>query len=483
MRSSRALWRLAPVAMLALACGTPETPLAGVATGNGGGRSDATCASGDLVHAPAPVDAYGRHLVPIDLERTEAAVVFDAAAKRAQAEVRVDFTMGVEDGQPLFDLRQRVSEAWLDGAPVNPAAFVAHDLGGGRGAQMLGVDVTLRACSRHTLVLRYPIGRPDSPRARPPEWNAEGGRVAWDFYFTDLIPGRYLEMWLPANLLYDRFALSLDLELRNVEIGHTLVTNGQVERLGESHWHVDFPPTFTAFSPMVVLAPADFLEAYEGPLTLVPGRQGRLALFRERTVHEELRPIASDIAEWVAEFTRSTGTYVHDDALSVYLWSEPDRSMEYDGGTTSSREALEHELFHSWYGRGVKPARQADGWIDEAWNVYTTDPRRGFRQSPLCLGGTPVELSPQNPWTRVTAYLAYTRGAQFFGTLAALLGEPVLLERMRDFYAQHANQLVTTGQLEQFLAGTAGDAELAAAFRQQVYGGAAPADEPTACLR
>jgi hypothetical protein len=343
--------------------------------------------------------------------------------------------------------------------------------------------VTLRACSRHTLVLRYLVERPDSPRARPPEWSSEGGRVAWDFYFTDLLPGRYLEMWLPSNLLYDRFALALDLELRNVEIGHTLVTNGHVERLGESHWHVDFPPTFTAFSPMVVLAPADFLERYEGPLTLVPGQPGRLELFREHTVKADLRAVASDIAEYVAEFNRSTGTYVHDDSLSVYLWSEPDRSMEYDGGTTTSRPALEHELFHSWYGRGVKPASQADGWIDEAWNVYLTDPRRGFQQSPLCTGGAPVELSPRNPWTRVTAYAAYTRGAQFFGTLAALLGEPVLLERMRDFYAQHAGHLVTTEELEQHLASTAGDAEVGAAFRQAVYGGGVPASEPRACLR
>ena len=41
-----------------------------------------------------------------------------------------------------------------------------------------------------------------------------------------------------------------------------------------------------------------------------------------------------------------------------------------DGGCTSPPGSLHHETFHSWWGRGIKPASQADGWWDEAWNVY-----------------------------------------------------------------------------------------------------------------
>ena len=35
--------------------------------------------------------------------------------------------------------------------------------------------------------------------------------------------------------------------------------------------------------------------------------------------------------------------------------------MEYDGATTAAVGAVEHEVLHSWFGRGIKPARASDG--------------------------------------------------------------------------------------------------------------------------
>jgi len=46
--------------------------------------------------------------------------------------------------------------------------------------------------------------------------------------------------------------------------------------------------------------------------------------------------------------------------------------MEYDGGTTTGQAALQHETYHSWWGRGLKPASQPDAWIDEGWTFYYT---------------------------------------------------------------------------------------------------------------
>ena len=81
--------------------------------------------------------------------------------------------------------------------------------------------------------------------------------------------------------------------------------------------------------------------------------------------------------------------------------------MEYDGATTASVAALEHEVFHSWFGRGVKPARAADGWIDEAWTTWATASQRSeqprFSAIELPLDDPPVVLyPPQHPWARHT---------------------------------------------------------------------------------
>ena len=58
-------------------------------------------------------------------------------------------------------------------------------------------------------------------------WSA-GPRLAFNFGFTDLGAGRYLESWVPANLIFDQFPLTLDLRVVGTAIPHTPITNGAV---------------------------------------------------------------------------------------------------------------------------------------------------------------------------------------------------------------------------------------------------------------
>ena len=47
--------------------------------------------------------------------------------------------------------------------------------------------------------------------------------------------------------------------------------------------------------------------------------------------------------------------------------------MKYDRAVATTEGVLQHEVFHSWFARGVKPASQNDSWFDEGWTVYNTD--------------------------------------------------------------------------------------------------------------
>ncbi len=69
--------------------------------------------------------------------------------------------------------------------------------------------------------------------------------------------------------------------------------------------------------------------------------------------------MAVDLENWLINFENDVGPYIHNDRFVTLIWDNPSRSMEYDGGTTSNVAALKHETFHSWFARGVKPARQA----------------------------------------------------------------------------------------------------------------------------
>jgi len=58
-------------------------------------------------------------------------VIFDAATSTAQADVTMTYAVGPNAGNSLFDLRQTIDQAWLDGVAVVPASLVSHDIGAG----------------------------------------------------------------------------------------------------------------------------------------------------------------------------------------------------------------------------------------------------------------------------------------------------------------------------------------------------------------
>jgi hypothetical protein len=271
---------------------------------------------------------------------------------------------------------------------------------------------------------------------------------------SDLRPGRYLEMWAPAPLVHDRFALFLDVEILNTDRPHALIANtaGVSAETGGTKWSLCYPAHFTALSPMLVIAPSDMIELRRSALKL-PGRQRSLGLVcaRHLDTDVDLSACEADLSAWLTYTATRYQPWVHGDTFWAVIWASS-RGMEYDAATTASVGALEHEVFHSWFGRGVKPARAADGWIDEAWTTWSTASRRSdvprFAAEALDLDQPPVMLYPPEPWSRHTPAEAYQNGARLFAGLAALLGgSDRLRAAMADWYRTNAGALVTTDGL------------------------------------
>jgi hypothetical protein len=223
----------------------------------------------DLVPPPKTVD--GLFAVPIDIQRVTARLVFDGAANSASGDATMEFVAGPQDGSPIFDLRQTITGAWLDGVALPVSKLAHHDFGGGSDAQLRVVESVLGAGSSHTLRVTYTVGMPQASMAGSYlpaiTWSA-GPRLAFNFGFTDLGAGRYLEAFVPANLIFDQFELSLEFEVRNTPVAHTLITNGTVTSLGANHWRIDFPARCTALSPLVELRATDTLASATDTTTL-----------------------------------------------------------------------------------------------------------------------------------------------------------------------------------------------------------------------
>lgn len=406
--------------------------------------------------APPPASSGSQRVVAPSVERVRAALRFDVAGSEAGATASVDFCGGALDGRPALDLRQEVQWVRLDGQALSPDDFAHQNLGAGPDAGMRVLDVEIEAGSRHRLEVGYELGTPHSEGAEPIGWMADGLR--FDMWMSDLQPGRYLEMWAPAPLIHDRFALHVDITLEGTDRPHTVIANtaGTDSEPGRTAWSLVYPAHYTALSPMLVLAPSDAVEVRRSAITL-PGRSRSLGLVtaRHTDTDADLGACEADLEAWLVYLASRYDPWVHGDTFWTVVWG-PGRGMEYDAATTASVPALEHEVFHSWFGRGVKPARASDGWIDEAFTTWSTASRRSetprFHSEELGLDEDPVLLYPAHPWSRHTPIESYSHGARVFAGIAHLLGGPEKLRAaMADWYRSNAGGLVTTDGLQAHL--------------------------------
>jgi hypothetical protein len=441
-----------------------------------------TLAGTNLDLAPPPKRVDGLWAVPVDIQRIDAMLSFDTAAQTAIGDATLQFRLGPHAGCPIFDLRQTPTSVQLDGAALAVTDIVPHDFGGGGGAELRVLARTLEAGSAHTLRVAYGVGLPQAPMVGsylPQLTFSAGPRLVFNFGFTDLGPGRYVESFIPANLAFDQFELVLELRITGTAIAHQPVTNGELTVLGANHWRVSFPSRSTALSPMLELRAADALASASHTQVLpVSGTAVTVTAWKPAASAVNVATLASDVGGHLADNELSSGRYLHGSRFTAFVHTG---GMEYDGATTSSPGPLRHEAFHSWWGRGLIPAGQADGWFDEAWTVYNENGAAGVQ--PLNFGDPPVTLSSRNPWVRSTPSASYSAGERLWKGLAAVMGVPALRARMNDFCARRNSRPVTTEALEAHLLASTGRSEVVDAFHRFVYGLPDPQPLPDLWLR
>jgi hypothetical protein len=428
--------------------------------------------------APPPKTVDGINAVPMDIQQITATLVFNGAGSTATADATISFVMGPNGGCPIFDLRQTISSAFLDGAPIAVANLAHHNFGGGTDAELRVINSVLAANSSHTLRVTYTIGMPQSPGggSHLPEYNwSAGPRLNLAFGCTDLAPGRYMEAWLPSNLIFDQFSGTLDIRVTNTAIAHTLISNGTITSLGVNHWSLAFPDRFTALSLLLEIRPTDSLQHQTDTVLLpVSGLNVTIDAYKPTTSPAVLTTQINTIKTLLANNETKAGPYIHGNRFTVYFWGG---GMEYEGGTTTSTGNLSHESFHSWWARGVKPASQPDGWWDEAWTVYFND-IGGAVSVPFDFTNSPITLCNRNFYSRITSGNAYTDGSNFWKGMSSLIGNAQLKTYMKDFYLLKKGKLATTNEIEEYLLCRSGNSSVVDAFHRFVYGFQNPATVP-----
>lgn len=433
--------------------------------------------------APPPKTVDGLVAVPVDIQTIDAVFVFDGAASTASADATIVYTVGPAAGNPIFDLRQAISAAWLDGAPFPAAQLAHHNFGTGSFTDLRVIESVQAAGSVHALRVQYPLAMPNAQLGGSYlpalEWSA-GPRLRFVFGLSDLNRARYAEAWLPANLIFDQYAITLEVRVINTLAAHSVITNADITILGANHWRLVFPARFTGLSPMLEIRATDTLEKITDTTLLpVSGKTVTLEGWKPVGSVVNLASQLNTLKTLLADNENGYGGYLHANRFVAFF--NGGGGMEYEGGTTTSTGALLHETFHSWFARGIKPASQADGWWDEGYTSFHDD---GADDTlPFDFTAAPIVLCSRDPWQRNTAGNAYSDGSRFWRGVAALLGVAPFKALMKDLYGLYRGQPVSTAMIEEYLVRRSGNAQLVDAFHRFVYGLANPSPAPELWLR
>ena len=432
-------------------------------------------------HAPPPVRVNGRLLVPVHVTGLGAMVIFDARSRTAVCQARLAYNVGPNTGYPLWDLRQSITHAWIDGVPIAPSSIAELELGEGPAATLRVIPQSQAAGSAHTLRLRYALGIPrsDLGGAYPPvlRWSDQGLR--WSIGMADLFAGRHLEAWFPSNLPFDQFPFRLLVKLVGFDAPHVLITNGQALRVGRNTWSVVFPDWFTSLSQLIELHRADEVKGVRRTIRLSQARDSVcVEVWKLARVPGDVHRVLKRTADLIKAIDATYGPFPGNRYVCFLHGAQG--GMEYSYAATTSEEALAHEVLHSWFARSVSQATDADGWWKEAFTTYRTSRPMAI---PFSDSDQPLMLCSRRPFQRTTPREAYTAGARFFSGVAHAVGGTYRLDvLMRRLYERRAGTPLSTLELEEFLVAESGAVSLVDAFHRYVYGLDDPKHAPILCV-
>ncbi|MFN0138632.1 MAG: hypothetical protein ACKVQW_00920 [Pyrinomonadaceae bacterium] len=436
--------------------------------------------------APPSKTVDGLLCVPIDIESIAATFTFDGATQTAVADATITYTVGPTAGNPIFDLRQNITSAWVDGAVFPVAQLAHHDFGTEPFTSLRVIEAVQTAGSVHTLRVQYDLAMPNSQLNGGYEpalsWLA-GPKLHFRFGMSDLRNARYVEAFLPANLIFDQFSIDLEIQITGATAAHSVITNGVVTNIATNHWSLAFPSRFTALSPMLEIHASDRVTQQTDSILLpVSGNNVTIEAWKPTTSAIDLTAQINNIKTFLTNNENDYGAYVHGNRFVAFFNGG---GMEYEGGTVTGTGPLLHETFHSWFARGIKPASQADGWWDEGFTEFHDD---GANDAiPFDFTAPPILLCSRDPWQRHTPNASgassYIEGNLFWKGIASQIGVGTLNNLMSDLYEEHKGNPVSTQMIEEFLLCRSGNEDIVDAFHRFIYGFGDPSPVPDLWLR
>jgi hypothetical protein len=319
----------------------------------------------------------------------------------------------------------------LDGEPLDLAN--AHDARfftfRGSGQTSLELQRDLPRGQTHRLEARWSFALADS-----------GGR-----FFADVndIDGNGNEVHFPTlntphELARHVIVFRVHAPGRYLMVGSGLVTPRESPDAQE--WLLDTEREVASYTVMFQLAPATSHTVSQKRLA---GVDVRVLAPNGGVTSEQAFPL---LDPWLRELQRELGPFPMPRGLSVVL-TQSGGGMEYYGATTTSLAALQHEVFHMYFGCSTVARTYRDSWWDEAIDMwYDLSSRAAVVAIPD--GFRSGIVNDRSAIAKGFDTRAYREGASIFQAVAVDLGGRERMVRfLRHLHERRSFDPLTTWQL------------------------------------
>ncbi len=242
--------------------------------------------------------------------------------------------------------------------------------------------------------------------------------------------------------------------------------NGDLTQTSDNTWKIVYPPYFTSSSLFFHMTPKGSKRKIEEEYTSISGRKFKIITYTE--FYLKTSDFMRYAKEVMAELEKDYGPWPHSSFIAY--GTLPGGGMEHSGATQTSMGALDHEMLHSYFAKGVMPANGDSGWIDEAiasWRDY------GYQRLPT-VSFTGSNIGRQSPYKRNTDDRSYALGRAFLAYLDYRLQDVGGLKAfLRGYFAAYNRTLVTTEHFKNNLEFFSG-LDLTQEFEQYIWGQNSP---------
>ena len=410
----------------------------------------ATSAWANLHLAPPDFETtYGRAIF-VDFKTADYDVTYNVKWKKTSVKTRIVFQAN-STGKPLFDLIPDVNNASIDGRKVEIVETTSPDGSKLRqvnevvapGEHVLEIENSFRENVRYSLLTR---------------------KVSSAFWIRDLKYRKFLEQYIPSNFEFDQYKMTMNVTFEGTQKAkQDIYTNGKVTETSPNSYRIEFPEYYTVSCPYFHTTPKGKNKRIDFTYPSIDGRQIPITVYTQWWSHP--RKFKAETERVMAELEADYGPWGHD-SFTAYETIPGTGGMEHAGATQTSFGALDHEMLHSYFAKGVMPANGNSGWIDEGIASWRD---RGYPRLPT-IDFEGSDIGGQSVYKRNTDNRSYKLGSAFFANLDYRLQDMGGLKAfLKGYFAAYKHTVITTEHFKNNLEFFSG-MDLSHDFDTYIYG-------------